>query len=905
MATAFRAFGASPAGSFVDNTARASFQSGATADTISSNSVRTRVAPQYGWRLAPPGTVAAPAFSSTGAPGDTLYFQFTLTNLANAPDSASVSFALDATSTLAVSNVVFFRDANGNARFDPGEDDRAFLALGSGSSTPLDVAVVLPSAATGTAFVEVHAVSTADFSLSPAADISVLRVTSRNSSPVVIYFGPRGNPRALPGGDGSSDDETRVPVGIFDESVALDGEIENAGPTDSLQIFLAGAASLPAGSVLACTDSTGVAFPSSQPGRFTVGTLTSGERLPVRFVVSTPGTPVRASLAPRGVMQCVAQSLSDTLVTNATRFRLVAPALRDLRAMIGLDQTFRQATASVGDVASMVVTVVNRTDSIRVDNLLVTEAPPPSLDFSSGNGVTADGHTLVWNVGSLGPGESRSTTVRFVVNSRESKGWARVSGSADGHANSGDDVTAGPVVASIRIDNEEIGIEGVILGDVFVDENANNKRDAGEKGIPNASVYLESGEHAVTDSLGLFAIPHVFEGYRMVRLDESSLPPGLEFATPLASRDDSPRGNERLVHLIAPGMARVSFALRKAPPAMVDRAARVMCEESVSLTKQPHPKGVVLPSSYFALGRANLREGTGDELAPIAQFLKDYPGWSALVEGHTDSQPIHTARYPNNQVLSKARADAVRDKLVGMGVAPSRFLVVGYGDTRPVASNTTVDGRRYNRRVEISFIPPGYEGAVTAERVAAAVRDLSTQPDSLHAVVSWTMTTTSEEHHSGALRIDVPAVLGEAAVDVRMHDRPLAQAGGAFVFDDYGRDAPIECRVNFTIAMPDTAAIRQIAATLSLRDSTTAAPVARTSGSTWHSLNPDLHPHTVDAARTITIHPLQHGGGAGDPRTFDLTSWSERVPAPHVAEPPAAAPAPVTAASVDTTKALE
>ena len=82
--------------------------------------------------------------------------------------------------------------------------------------------------------------------------------------------------------------------------------------------------------------------------------------------------------------------------------------------------------ASIGDVASMIITVQNRTDSIRVDNVRVVETPPAALDFASGDGVTFDGRTIAWNAGTLAPGESRSTTVRFVVNSRESKGWARV-----------------------------------------------------------------------------------------------------------------------------------------------------------------------------------------------------------------------------------------------------------------------------------------------------------------------------------------------------------------------------------------------------------------------------------------------------------------------------------------------
>ncbi len=67
------------------------------------------------------------------------------------------------------------------------------------------------------------------------------------------------------------------------------------------------------------------------------------------------------------------------------------------------------------------------------------------------------------------------------------------------------------------------------------------------------------------------------------------------------------------------------------------------------------------------------------------------------VEGHTDS--IGTDAY--NQALSERRANSVRDYMVGRGIAVGRLNSVGRGETRPVASNSTADGRAQNRRVEI------------------------------------------------------------------------------------------------------------------------------------------------------------------------------------------------------------
>jgi flagellar motor protein MotB len=865
----------SPAGTIVRNTVRASFRTGAGVDSSASITTATRVGAVFGFRLSPPGTTGAPAFNLIGAPRDTVYCRVTLTNLANTPDVASMSWANVAPATTAIISVVYFLDANANGRFDTGEDNPAFLSLAMGSSTPVDVALVLP-AASGTAYVALRATSANDPNLvtkhgplrAPAFDETVVRVTVGGPTSL-LYFGPRGNPRATPGGEGSPNDETAVSIGLYDESVALSGELENAGVTDSVSVAFAGALSLPAGSVIACVDSSGAQYPSLGRGRFKIGTLAAGTKLPIRMVVATPGTPVRFSLAPSGPLRCVAHSLSDSLITNATSFRLVAPATPDSRAMIGIDQTFRQATAAVGDVASMVVTVTNLTDSVRVDNTRVLESPPPSLDFSSGDGVTYDGHSMVWNAGTLKPHEKRSTTLRFVVNSRESKGWARVSGSVTGNAETGDNVTAGPAVAAIRVDNEEIGIEGVILGDVFVDENENGKRDENEHGVTNASVYLESGEHAVTDSLGLFSIPHVFQGYRMVRLDASTLPPGLELVTPPAAPGSGPRSDERLVHLLAPGMARVSFPVRTAPIPMIDRAVHVTGNEVVTLTQLPRRyQSVVLPSSYFALGRAVLRKGTEGELSPVADFLNQNPGWSVLIEGHTDSQPIHSKHFPSNVELSQARAEAVRDAIVSHGINPERFLVMGYGDARPVASNETAEGRKLNRRVEIAFIPPGHDLAVPAERIAAAVHDLSAQPDSMRTSVTWALATNSSERRSGALRIDVPAALHDAWVDVTMNGRQLAEEGGAYVFDGYTRGASVECRLMATVASTDTSAIRGITATLALRDSTDTPPSAS---------------NLVDASQTAVIHPVP-GASAVTPRSFDVASWTEHVQAPRVNE---------------------
>ena len=75
------------------------------------------------------------------------------------------------------------------------------------------------------------------------------------------------------------------------------------------------------------------------------------------------------------------------------------------------------------------------------------------------------------------------------------------------------------------------------------------------------------------------------------------------------------------------------------------------------------------------------------------------------LEGHTDSVPIHTARFRNNWELSAARSIAMLEVLSGKFNIPSeRFSVTGYADTKPVASNDTDEGRAHNRRVDIVIL---------------------------------------------------------------------------------------------------------------------------------------------------------------------------------------------------------
>lgn len=111
----------------------------------------------------------------------------------------------------------------------------------------------------------------------------------------------------------------------------------------------------------------------------------------------------------------------------------------------------------------------------------------------------------------------------------------------------------------------------------------------------------------------------------------------------------------------------------------------------------PAKKKIVLRSVHFDFDKATLRADATPILDEAIQVLKEEGSIDIVVEGHTDS--VGTDQY--NLGLSHRRADTVRRYLVEHGVKPSRITSEGFGESKPVASNDTADGRAQNRRVEL------------------------------------------------------------------------------------------------------------------------------------------------------------------------------------------------------------
>lgn len=105
-------------------------------------------------------------------------------------------------------------------------------------------------------------------------------------------------------------------------------------------------------------------------------------------------------------------------------------------------------------------------------------------------------------------------------------------------------------------------------------------------------------------------------------------------------------------------------------------------------------------SVLFDSSKATIKPESHDKLEGIVKVMDEYNNANFKLEGHTDS----TGNVAKNLQLSKDRAAAVKDYLISKGISADRLSSEGYGITKPIASNKTVEGRAQNRRVEIILV---------------------------------------------------------------------------------------------------------------------------------------------------------------------------------------------------------
>jgi len=124
--------------------------------------------------------------------------------------------------------------------------------------------------------------------------------------------------------------------------------------------------------------------------------------------------------------------------------------------------------------------------------------------------------------------------------------------------------------------------------------------------------------------------------------------------------------------------------------------------EAANIQRNADVLAVTFKSDFlFAVGSANLNAGAFNEISRVSRVLNQYPDTTIQVAGHTDS----TGSEELNQTLSENRASNVKNALTGQGVNPSRISTIGFGESAPIADNSSESGRQLNRRVVITIKP--------------------------------------------------------------------------------------------------------------------------------------------------------------------------------------------------------
>jgi OOP family OmpA-OmpF porin len=126
-----------------------------------------------------------------------------------------------------------------------------------------------------------------------------------------------------------------------------------------------------------------------------------------------------------------------------------------------------------------------------------------------------------------------------------------------------------------------------------------------------------------------------------------------------------------------------------------DRCPATPLGVAVDSTGCPRGGPVVLRGVGFATNSATLTPGSLPVLDGVAEDLRKYPRLRVELQGHTDSSGADAY----NLDLSQRRAESVRNYLMAQGVSGTQLVATGYGETEPIADNTTSEGRADNRRV--------------------------------------------------------------------------------------------------------------------------------------------------------------------------------------------------------------
>ncbi|MCC6702359.1 MAG: OmpA family protein [Fluviicola sp.] len=122
-------------------------------------------------------------------------------------------------------------------------------------------------------------------------------------------------------------------------------------------------------------------------------------------------------------------------------------------------------------------------------------------------------------------------------------------------------------------------------------------------------------------------------------------------------------------------------------------------ENTLTITYEV-PKHYTLNQLQFESGKATIKTSSFALMNDLVEIMLLKTAMKIQIAGHTDSD----GEAADNLLLSQQRANAVRTYLINKGIAPSRIIAIGYGETKPIGDNNTAEGKAMNRRTEVSIL---------------------------------------------------------------------------------------------------------------------------------------------------------------------------------------------------------
>lgn len=161
----------------------------------------------------------------------------------------------------------------------------------------------------------------------------------------------------------------------------------------------------------------------------------------------------------------------------------------------------------------------------------------------------------------------------------------------------------------------------------------------------------------------------------------------------------------------------IEESLEQTAAALESKLSPLIEQDLVNIKRTDRGLEVEMKSkALFASGSARLSRAAIKMLRDISGIIKSLPN-NIIVEGHTDNVPIKTILFPSNWELSSVRAASVVHLLGRFGIDPNRLAAIGYGEHKPIASNSDKAGRQKNRRVALVI------KTLTNKRTSGTVED--------------------------------------------------------------------------------------------------------------------------------------------------------------------------------------